>query len=207
VIRRLVLLALLGATSLVVVPTALAHADCDLVSSTNSLRAGKGLPPYATNGNLSAKAQSWAAHMAAAGGISHSSLSSGISEPWTRLGENVGSGPSVCAIHQALVNSPSHYANLTDPGFRYVGVGVVSSNGTLYVAEEFMQLASQPAPSTPAAAAGTPKPSARRTSAVPPPPPAPAPVAAPVAPPPPPPPPPPPVMLERAISRLHALDG
>jgi hypothetical protein len=116
----------------------------------------------------------------------------------------------LCAIHQALVNSPPHYANLTDPGFRYVGVGVVSSNGTLYVAEEFMQLASQPAPSTPATAAGTPPSSARRTPAGPPPAPAPAPVAAPVAPPPPPPPPPPPTpspVLVRAINRLHALDS
>lgn len=208
-IRRFVVAALLGATSLVTLPAGPAHADCDLVSATNSLRAGKGLPALATNGNLTAKAQSWASHMAAAGSISHSNLPSGISEPWSRLGENVGMGPNLCAIHQALVNSPPHYANLTDPGFRYVGVGVVSSNGTLYVAEEFMQLASQPAPSTPAAATGTPPSSARRTHAT-----APAPVAAPApppppppAPPPPPPPPPPPASLVRAISRLHALDG
>ncbi|MGH7358549.1 MAG: CAP domain-containing protein, partial [Candidatus Rokuibacteriota bacterium] len=94
----------------------------------------------------------WAQHMASGGcggGICHSNLSDGVSGDWRRLGENVGRGPSVDAIHQALVNSPGHYANLVDPGFRLVGVGVLNINGTLWVAQVFMEPASQPAPSTP----------------------------------------------------------
>ncbi len=204
--RRIVLAALLVLSTIAVLPTTAATADCDLVGATNSLRASQGLAPLSVDGNLTGKASSWAAHMAAAGTISHSSLASGISEPWSRLGENVGMGPNLCAIQQAFVASPAHYRNLTDPGFRYVGVGVVSSNGTLFVAVEFMQPASQPAPSTSANAAGTPSSrSATRSrsasnGA------SPTPVAAP-APPPPPPPPPPPATLVRAIARLHALDS
>lgn len=154
--RRIVLAALLVLSTLAALPVSTANADCDLVGATNALRASHGLAPLDVNGNLSAKASGWAAHMASTGTLSHSSLSSGISVPWSRLGENVGMGPSLCAVQQAFVASPVHYRNLTDPGFRYVGVGVVSSNGTLFVAVEFMQPASQPAPSTSANAAGTP---------------------------------------------------
>lgn len=150
-----------------------AHADVDpgaesaFVADTNALRGSLGLPPLQVNSMLVAKARSWAQQMATVGALSHSSLSSGITANWYKLGENVGRGPSEPAIHAAFVASPEHYKNLTDPGFRYVGVGVVNSNGTIYVAEEFMQLASQPAPSTPAPAAGTPPTRAAAPSAAP----------------------------------------
>lgn len=156
-------LALLAVLALTAAATlaAPAHADVDggaeaeFVAQTNALRASRGLPGLAVHGALVAKARGWAQHMADAGGISHSNLPDGAPDEWQRLGENVGRGPSVASIHQALVASPSHLANLIDPGFRYVGVGVVSANGTLYVSEVFMETASQPAP-MPSATAGTP---------------------------------------------------
>src|SRR4051795_5113861 len=131
-------------------------AEGDFVARTNALRASKGLSGLSVNGTLAAKARNWAEHMAAVGAISHSSLSDGAPSEWHRLGENVGRGPSVDSIHGALVASPDHYANLTDPGFQTIGVGVVNANGTYYVAEVFMESASQPAPSAPAPRAATP---------------------------------------------------
>ena len=151
----------------------------DFVGRTNGLRASLGLGGLNTNGTLVAKAQQWAEQMAAAGDISHSNLADGAPDEWTRLGENVGRGPSVEAIHNALVASPDHYKNLTDPGFRYVGVGVVNANGTYYVSEVFMESASQPAPNTSAPAAATPSPGEPRSAPR-------APAAVPVPPPPPP---------------------
>ena len=133
-------------------------AEGDFVARTNALRASKGLPGLSVNGTLAAKARDWAEHMAAVGAISHSNLSDGAPPEWQRLGENVGRGPSVDAIHNALVASPEHYANLTDPGFQSIGVGVVNANGTYYVSEVFMESASQPAPSAPAPRAATPSP-------------------------------------------------
>ena len=44
---------------------------------------------------LTAKAQAWAAHMAATGCLCHSNLTDGVSVGWRKLGENVGRGPSV----------------------------------------------------------------------------------------------------------------
>ena len=131
-------------------------AEGDFVARTNALRASKGLGGLSVNGTLAAKARNWAEHMAAVGAISHSNLSDGAPPEWHRLGENVGRGPSVDSIHNALVASPDHYANLTDPGFQTIGVGVVNANGTYYVAEVFMESASQPAPSAPTPRAATP---------------------------------------------------
>jgi len=133
-------------------------AEGDFVARTNALRASRGLPGLSVNGTLAAKARDWAEHMAAVGAISHSNLSDGAPPEWQRLGENVGRGPSVDAIHNALVASPEHYANLTDPGFQSIGVGVVNANGTYYVSEVFMESASQPAPSAPTPRAATPSP-------------------------------------------------
>ena len=139
-------------------------AEGDFVARTNALRSSKGLPGLSVDGTLVAKARNWAEHMAAVGAISHSNLADGAPGNWQRLGENVGRGPSVDSIHAALVASPEHYANLTDPGFQSIGVGVVNANGTYYVAEVFMESASQPAPSAPAPRAATPSPGNTRSA-------------------------------------------
>lgn len=200
--RRIVLVALVALAATVLVPVTTAVAtdpgpEADFVARTNDLRATQGLSPLEVDGMLTAKARAWAQTMADAHQIFHSHLPDGVSADWHRLGENVGTGPSVDAIHTALVHSPEHYRNLMDPGFRYVGVGVVNINGTIYVSEVFMELASQPAPSTSASAAGTPS-SSEHTAAA-------AHRAAAPAPPPPPPPQAAPELVT-TIARLRGLD-
>ena len=133
-------------------------AASQFISLTNSLRASRGLPALQVDGTLTAKAQGWAQHMADVGAISHSTLTSGLPGNWKRVGENVGRGGDVVPVHNAFVASASHLANLVDPGFQYVGVGVVDTPGGIYVAEVFMQTASQPTASAPAPSAGAPAP-------------------------------------------------
>ena len=54
------------------------------------------------------------------------------------MGENVGIGPNVGAIHQAFLASPEHYRNLADPVFTHVGIGVfVDGAGRTWTAHEF----------------------------------------------------------------------
>jgi len=130
---------------------AAAHADtvsdeASFVAKINDLRTSKGLPALLVNDNLVAKARGWAAGMAAAGRIWHSTLSDGITADWQKLGENVGMGGSVDGLHDAFVASPHHYENLVDPDFAFVGIGIAMNGGTMYVAEEFMELM----PTTPA---------------------------------------------------------
>ena len=181
------------------------------ISLTNSLRASRGLPSLQVDGTLTAKAQGWAQYMADTGVLAHSQITSGLPGNWKRVGENVGRGGDVTTVHNAFVASPAHLANLVDPGFQYVGVGVVDTPGGIYVAEVFMQTASQPSAPAPAAGTpttqtGSPRPAASAprsggSTA------APSRSAQSVAPVAPPPPPPAPERLTAVLERLRALDG
>jgi hypothetical protein len=126
--------------------------EAAFVAKINQLRGSKGLPALQVNQNLVTKARTWAAGMAAAGRIWHSTLSEGITADWKKLGENVGMGGSVDGLHDAFVASVHHYENLVDPAFSHVGIGIAMSGKTIYVAEMFMQLMPSKAPvlSTPA---------------------------------------------------------
>ena len=149
----LVMLAAFAATGLV--PMASAHADTlseesSFVAKINSLRTSKGLDPLTVDAGITGKARAWAQTMADKNMIWHSTLSDGVTADWQKLGENVGMGGSVDGLHVAFVNSPLHYANLVDPTFRSVGIGVVHSDtGILFVSQVFMlarSAASVPAP-------------------------------------------------------------
>lgn len=181
--------------------------EAEFVALINELRADHGLAPLEVHGELTAKARDWSRTMAAEGDIWHSDLPDGVTADWQRLGENVGMGGSVPALHQAFVDSPSHFENLVDPGFRHVGLGVtVDAEGTIFVSEVFMELASRPAPPASSPTTGpAPEPAA-----------APAPAAAPVATPSAPPAPPAPVetadtevasRIDSVLERLRALDS
>lgn len=154
--KKPVLVALATLVALGIVPMAPARADdpsdeANFVTQINALRATRGAPALSVDAGLTAKARSWARTMADQNTIWHSPLRDGITTPWQKLGENVGMGGSVDALHPAFVNSPRHYDNLIDPAFRSVGIGVVrNAAGTLFVAQEFMQ---PQAPAAPVAAA------------------------------------------------------
>jgi hypothetical protein len=217
--------ALALAVAVMTLPTA---ASADTVSDEaafvvriNELRASKGLPALEVHPNLVEKARGWAATMGNEGRIWHSTLSDGITADWRKLGENVGMGGSVQPLHDAFVASPKHYDNLIDPEFNYIGIGVAYADGTLYVSEMFMKLATAPAavaPPAPVAPAPAPTPAPAPAPApkpkprpaptpAPTPAPEPAPAAVPPAPEPPPPPPPPPPepspLLISVLTRLH----
>lgn len=128
-----------------------ASAEQDFLNRTNALRASLGLGQLHVNGELQTKARGWSETQAQAGTIFHSTLTNGVTQNWHRLGENVGMGPDVPSIHDALVRSPRHYENLADPGFTDVGIGVVRQGNVIYVSEVFMELMPASAPQAPAA--------------------------------------------------------
>lgn len=125
-------------------------AEQDFLSRTNSLRASLGIGPLKVNYELLAKARNWSQTQANAGTIFHSTLTDGVTQNWQSLGENVGMGPDVLSIHNALVASPRHYQNLVDPRFTEVGIGVISQDGTIYVSQVFMQFMPEQVAETPA---------------------------------------------------------
>jgi hypothetical protein len=138
-LRRAVLLAAvtsLAVSALVGAPAASASTtESAFVTKINAARAAAGLPALSVRSDLVTAARSHSTTMARQGVLSHSSLS-GIC-CFKALAENVGAGATVGAVHTALMGSSGHRANILNPAMRHVGVGVVSSGGTLWVTEIF----------------------------------------------------------------------
>jgi hypothetical protein len=170
--------------------------EAQFVALINQLRASKGLPSLAVNGGLTAQARAWSANMSANGLRENPDEASGAPAGWTVLGENVGTGSSVGDVEAAFVHSAAHYANLVGPRFNLVGVGVVVSNGALWVTEEFRAgPGGGAAPAPPPLRVSSPAPG----RAAPPQPPAPPPATAPVDP-------RPPDQLVTVLGQLEAFD-
>jgi uncharacterized protein YkwD len=114
-------------------------AAADFTGRTNALRASVGLGPLVRDGSLDGLAVEWAAELASSGQLRHSTIpKTVVGRPWSTVGENVGFGPNVATVHDALVKSAGHYANLTGAGFSRVGIGVaIDGNGRVWVVEVF----------------------------------------------------------------------
>ena len=117
-----------------------------MVVLTNRLRASLGAGNLAVRDDLTSLACEWAQTMANVRALEHSPyiydralFSRRIGRDWELAGENVGTGSDIYTIHGALMGSPSHYANLANPEFEYVGICVRhSADGNAYVAQEFL---------------------------------------------------------------------
>lgn len=131
-----------------------ASEEQQLLGMLNQARAGEGLPPLEANDALRGIARRQAQVMVSAGQISHTQdlhqqvNATGL--PWSSLGENVGSGPTTESVHEALMASPPHRANILNPQFRLIGIGAASdASGMLYFSQDFVALRSSPAPTAP----------------------------------------------------------
>ena len=111
------------------------------VGAINSLRAAHGVGPLSVNSSLVSMADGWAVHLAGVGSLSHNpNLAGQAPGGWRLLGENVGVGPDLSALQAAFTASPEHYANMIDPRFSEIGVGVyMSSQGYMWVTEDYME--------------------------------------------------------------------
>ncbi|WNZ06860.1 CAP domain-containing protein [Streptomyces sp. 11x1] len=104
----------------------------DVITLTNSERAGAGLPPLSPDPLLTTAAQAHSADMVARAFYSHTSPDG--REPWHRaaaagstrrsIGENIACGQrSAAEVVRGWMNSPGHRANILKPGFTHVGIG------------------------------------------------------------------------------------
>jgi uncharacterized protein YkwD len=155
---------LLAVSTLAVAPPAGAQGGdvVDWLSKVNGVRSSRGLAPLQLDGNLSSLAQGWSEHMARQGSLSHTpNLGDGVTANWTKLGENVGLGGNSDIILNAFLNSPAHYANLTDPAFTHIGIGVAYASGLQFVTHRFMATAGGAPPPPPPAPAPAPPPAPR----------------------------------------------
>lgn len=108
----------------------------------NADRTAYGRAPLDFNLSLYFKAQGWSDKLAKDGALSHSSLTDGnpYAGCWRKLGENVGYASTIAGVQQAFMNSAGHKANIIDPAFNTMGVGVTqAADGRYFVVQEFMQ--------------------------------------------------------------------
>lgn len=142
------------------------------VTLINEYRATEGLPALELDRELQAASREWSRQMAADNELAHApDISVGVTSPWVAIGENVGVNPvqDVPMLFEAFKASPLHDANLVDPRFTNVGVGVVyDSTGQLWTTHRFMAVDDTPpttaTPSTPAQTTGDPTPTPTSTA-------------------------------------------
>ncbi len=117
--------------------------ECRDLRNINATRAQHGLPPLrGLQMDLTYYARTHARDMAARGEWWHdmAALKAALPAGWNRYGENVAyNSQGIDAIHQWYLNSPRHRANILDPRYTAVGIGVWhDSRGTVWNSEEFV---------------------------------------------------------------------
>jgi hypothetical protein len=150
---------MVGALVLAMAPAArAADGDSDptsasrLTTLTNQDRADAGLGSLAVAGDLVTVAVQHSKDMAARGTLYHNPDLASQGGSWQVIAENVGMGASPDAINSGFMQSPTHRANILNNQVTQIGIGIVTSGGTLWVTEIFRlpedagQAASAPAP-------------------------------------------------------------
>lgn len=119
----------------------------ELFKFLNLERQHHGLGLFQWDPRLADAARTHAQKMARAGDISHRFAGEpDLAERARRTGalfkavaENVALAGTPEEIHLALMNSPGHRANILNPEYNAVGVGVTQVNNELFVTEDFAQ--------------------------------------------------------------------
>ena len=120
-------------------------AEVRFVDSVNAERASRGLPRLRVVNDLRSAARSHSIVMADQNRLHHNpNLGSDSGTNWRRVAENVGVGGSVPTLHQALMNSSGHRANILDANVTEIGVGVEVRSGRIWVTQMFRQPRSEP---------------------------------------------------------------
>lgn len=117
--------------------------ESDLVSVVNSFRAARGLASLAVSDTLTFASKWMATDMAVYDYFSHTSrdgrtpvqrmFDAGYPGPQTYTGENMAAGYARASeVLSGWMSSPAHYAVLTNPNYRAIGVGRAHSDGASY---------------------------------------------------------------------------
>ena len=120
-------------------------AEARMVQLLNQSRAEQGLSPLTVDNRLTQAARKHTQLMVQHAALSHqfpgeSPMQTRFSDselPSDREGENVALSQDIGSAHQELMDSPPHRANILDPNYNVVGVGVIRSGANLYVTEDF----------------------------------------------------------------------
>ena len=122
------------------------HSEDQLLALANQSRHQAGAPPLTLDAGLSQAARAHALAMLEANQLSHQfngepslpvRLAAATSLQLDQEGENVALDYDAADGHQHLMLSPPHRANLLNPAYNVVGLGVVRSGDRLYIVQDF----------------------------------------------------------------------
>lgn len=117
--------------------------ETDFVRLLNAERTQRGLRQLTVHPDLQHVARDHSDTMAARNLLHHNPTLATEVSGWSRITENVGRGPSAARLHDALMASTGHRANILDSRVDQVGVGVTVVSGTVWVTQVF-RAATQP---------------------------------------------------------------
>ena len=119
--------------------------ETQLVELINQARAAHGLAPLETDSRLTDAARKHTELMVQQSTLVHQFpgeplpqdriAAEGVASD--RQGENVDLNQTIDGAHDALMRSPPHRANILDPGYNAVGVGVIRRGADIWVTEDF----------------------------------------------------------------------
>lgn len=119
-----------------------------LIRELNQSRAQHGLSPLKVDPRLVGAAREHSKKMAAANTLSHvlpgePSVAERIADAgvhYSRSGENVGYNTDFNGIQSGFMHSPPHRANILNPDYKEVGIGVARDrNGVYWVTQDFAE--------------------------------------------------------------------
>jgi uncharacterized protein YkwD len=125
-------------TGVFTAPTAGASTvENSFTAKLNHARTSRGIPALSLRPGLVRVARAQAERMASQDLLYHNPNLTSDVKNWRVVGENVGYGPDAAAVHSAFMHSPEHKANILDRDYTQVGIGSVTVNGRVWVAQVF----------------------------------------------------------------------
>jgi uncharacterized protein YkwD len=120
-------------------PAGASTVEDSFTTRLNDARSARGIPRLVVRPKLVAIARAQAQRMADKDLLYHNPNLTSDVHNWRFVGENVGYGPDAATVHSAFMHSAPHKANILDIDYTRIGIGVVTSNGRVWVAEVFKQ--------------------------------------------------------------------
>jgi len=120
--------------------------EVKMIEMVNKERTGRGLSPLKRDAELTDVARAHSRDMFVQGYFSH--ITPGGKDPFDRMhasdihfltaGENIALAQSLSIAHNGLMNSPGHRANILNPAFGHVGIGILDGGMFgLMISQEF----------------------------------------------------------------------
>lgn len=125
----------------------LTHDEQKLLEMLNDERINNGMAALEVDSKLQAMARDYSQEMIVNSFFAHESPVSGnlydrfsnsnVRSDWQLAGENLATSPTIDGAHTGLMSSPKHCANILEPKYTHVGIGIIKGSCGKVIVQEF----------------------------------------------------------------------